>query len=133
MRPATSAALGARRNDVWLHLSEHLGDARPDTLVHLYVDDVDTIAQEFDVVIRTQPWAREIELTDPDGKPAPHRHAVRSFVRWIGSAVSDADARKRPSRWPRTPACDVPRPADGGRAVTGASLVVCLRRLRRLI
>ena len=56
-----------RRNDVWLHLSEHLGDARPDTLVYLYVDDVDTIAQEFDVVVRTQPWAREIELTDPDG------------------------------------------------------------------
>lgn len=56
-----------RRNDVWLHLSEHLGDARPDTLVYLFVDDVDGIAREFDVVVRTQPWAREIELTDPDG------------------------------------------------------------------
>jgi len=56
-----------RRNDVRLHLSEHLGDARPNTLVYLYVDDVDTIARAFDVVVRTQPWAREIELTDPDG------------------------------------------------------------------
>jgi hypothetical protein len=56
-----------RRGDVWLHLSEHLGDARPDTLVYLYVDDVDEIAQEFDTPVQTRPWAREIELTDPDG------------------------------------------------------------------
>jgi catechol 2,3-dioxygenase-like lactoylglutathione lyase family enzyme len=56
-----------RRGDVWLHLSEHSGDARPDTLVYLYVDDVDVIADEFDTPVETQPWAREIELTDPDG------------------------------------------------------------------
>ncbi|MET0145211.1 MAG: glyoxalase superfamily protein [Jiangellaceae bacterium] len=56
-----------RRGDVWLHLSEHLGDARPETLVYLYVDDVDAIADEFGVTVQTQPWAREIELTDPDG------------------------------------------------------------------
>lgn len=56
-----------RRGDVWLHLSEHLGDARPDTLVYLFVDDVDEIAREFDTPVRTQPWAQEIEVTDPDG------------------------------------------------------------------
>lgn len=56
-----------RRGDVWLHLSEHLGDARPDTLVHFYVDDVDAIALEFGAKVQTQSWAREIELTDPDG------------------------------------------------------------------
>jgi hypothetical protein len=56
-----------RRGDVWLHLSEHLGDARPGTLVYLYVDDVDAIAEEFGVTVETQPWAREIQLTDPDG------------------------------------------------------------------
>ena len=56
-----------RRGDVWLHLSEHLGDARPGTLVYFYVDNVDTIADEFGAVVTTQPWAREIELTDPDG------------------------------------------------------------------
>lgn len=56
-----------RRGDCWLHLSEHAGDARPDTLVYLYVDDVDAIAAEFGARVRTQPWAREIELTDPDG------------------------------------------------------------------
>lgn len=56
-----------RRGDMWLHLSEHEGDARPDTLVYLYVDDVDAVAEEFGVEIVDQPWAREVALTDPDG------------------------------------------------------------------
>lgn len=56
-----------RRGDVCLHLSEHLGDARPDTLAYFYVDDVQAIATEFGVPVVQQPWAREIELTDPDG------------------------------------------------------------------
>lgn len=56
-----------RRGDVWLHLSEHLGDARPGALVYFYVDDVDAIAEEFDTPVESQPWGREIELTDPDG------------------------------------------------------------------
>ena len=53
--------------DIYLHLSEHLGDARPGTLVYFYVDDVDSIAAEFGVEVVDQPWAREIQLTDPDG------------------------------------------------------------------
>lgn len=56
-----------RRGTNALHLSEHKGDARPNTLVYFYVDDVDAIAQEFDAKIEDQPWAREVELTDPDG------------------------------------------------------------------
>jgi hypothetical protein len=56
-----------RRGEVWLHLSEHLGDARPGMLVYFYVDDVDAIADEFGVTVQTEPWAREIELTDLDG------------------------------------------------------------------
>lgn len=56
-----------RRGDINLHLSEHKGDARPNTLVYFYVDDVDSIAAEFDVEVIDQPWAREIQLTDPDG------------------------------------------------------------------
>lgn len=56
-----------RRGPVVLHLSEHAGDARPNTLVYLYVDDVDTLTREFGVGVNEQPWAREIELTDPDG------------------------------------------------------------------
>ena len=56
-----------KRGSMRLHLSEHAGDARPNTLVYLYVHDVDSIAVEFGVTVEDQPWAREIELTDPDG------------------------------------------------------------------
>jgi hypothetical protein len=40
---------------------------RSDTLLYLRVDDVDAIADEFGVEVETAPWAREIELRDPDG------------------------------------------------------------------
>jgi predicted enzyme related to lactoylglutathione lyase len=56
-----------RRGDIWLHLSEHTGDAHPGSLVYFYVDDVDAVADEFGAKVTTQPWAREIELVDPDG------------------------------------------------------------------
>ena len=55
------------RNGVQLHLSEHTGDATPDTLVYFWVDDVAEIASEFGVEVSEQPWAHEIELIDPDG------------------------------------------------------------------
>jgi catechol 2,3-dioxygenase-like lactoylglutathione lyase family enzyme len=50
-----------------LFLSEHTGDARPDTLVYLRVADVEEIAAEFGMPVDDAPWAREIELRDPDG------------------------------------------------------------------
>lgn len=56
-----------KRGDILLHLSEHKGDATPNTLVYFYVDDVDAIAGEFGVDVQEQPWCREISLTDPDG------------------------------------------------------------------
>ena len=56
-----------RRGDSVLHLSEHEGDANPGSLVYLYVDDIDAIAEEFGATITDQPWAREVALTDPDG------------------------------------------------------------------
>ena len=56
-----------KRGNIQLHLSEHKGDARPDTLVYLYVQNVDSIAADFGADIKAQPWAREVQLTDPDG------------------------------------------------------------------
>jgi catechol 2,3-dioxygenase-like lactoylglutathione lyase family enzyme len=56
-----------QRGDEYLHLSEHTGDARPATLVYLYVDDVDAVAEEFGAEVIEQRWAREVHLTDPDG------------------------------------------------------------------
>jgi catechol 2,3-dioxygenase-like lactoylglutathione lyase family enzyme len=57
-----SRSRGAR-----LYLSEHAGDARPDTLVHLVVDDLDGLAAAVGQPLRTQPWGRELHVTDPDG------------------------------------------------------------------
>lgn len=65
--PELPLYLFLERNGVQLHLSEHIGDAMPNTLVYFWVDDVDRVASEFGVGVREQPWAREIELTDPDG------------------------------------------------------------------
>ena len=57
----------ARNGTARLFLSEHTGDARPDTLVCLRVDDLAAVAREFEVEMLEQPWGREIHLEDPDG------------------------------------------------------------------
>ena len=64
------AFVSVRREQSRVFLSEHTGDARPDTLLYLWVDDLAAIAKEFTVEPETAGWSdevREIELTDPDG------------------------------------------------------------------
>ena len=65
--PGMPLYLFLRRGANALHLSEHKGDARPNTLVYFYVDDVEAIAAEFNAPVMDRPWAHEVELTDPDG------------------------------------------------------------------
>ncbi|MER6158213.1 glyoxalase superfamily protein [Streptomyces sp. NPDC001868] len=65
--PGLPAFVEIARGPVTLFLSEHTGDARPDTLVYLRVRDVDAVAAEFGVRVEEAPWAREIEVRDPDG------------------------------------------------------------------
>jgi catechol 2,3-dioxygenase-like lactoylglutathione lyase family enzyme len=56
------------RGSVRLYLSEHTGDARPDTLIHLYVKDIDAVSQEFGIPIDEEGLAgRQCDLVDPDG------------------------------------------------------------------
>ena len=56
------------RGNVRLYLSEHKGDARPNTLIHLYVDDIDAIADEFGIRVDEEGLAgRECDIEDPDG------------------------------------------------------------------
>ena len=55
------------RGRIRVFLSEHENDALPAALVYLRVRDVDAIAAEFDMCPEEAPWAREIELRDPDG------------------------------------------------------------------
>ena len=56
------------RGPMRIYLSEHTGDARPDTLLHLYVADVDAVAAAFGATVDEDGLAgRECALTDPDG------------------------------------------------------------------
>lgn len=55
------------RDDVELYLSEHDGDAVPDTLVWLRLDRFADVVDASDVAPEDQPWGPELRLTDPDG------------------------------------------------------------------
>lgn len=61
------AYVGVVRNGMALHLSEHVGDATPDSLIYLFVEDVDALAEELGAEVSETPWAREIQVSDPDG------------------------------------------------------------------
>jgi uncharacterized glyoxalase superfamily protein PhnB len=56
-----------------IFLSEHTGDARPDTLLYVWVDDVDAAHRALrDAAVdvappEDQPWGREFGVRDPDG------------------------------------------------------------------
>jgi catechol 2,3-dioxygenase-like lactoylglutathione lyase family enzyme len=65
--PDLPAFVEVARGEVRLFLSEHTGDATPDTLVYLRVHDIDDVAKEFTTSPHQAPWAREVHLTDPDG------------------------------------------------------------------
>jgi hypothetical protein len=58
-----SIACGGAR----LFLSEHWGDARPDTLVGLYMSDVEAVVAEFGRPAGEPPYGCDFELRDPDG------------------------------------------------------------------
>ncbi|HEY7967742.1 MAG TPA: glyoxalase superfamily protein [Solirubrobacteraceae bacterium] len=56
------------RGAVRIYLSEHEGDAVPNTLIHLYVADIDAISKEFGIPVDEEGLAgRECDLEDPDG------------------------------------------------------------------
>ena len=59
--------LGIRRDDCLIYLSEHQGDASGPGLIYLWVAHVDEEAAEFGATIDEMPWARDCEITDPDG------------------------------------------------------------------
>ncbi|WP_229051441.1 VOC family protein [Aeromicrobium sp. Leaf350] len=59
--------VGLVRGDAQVHLSQHTGDALGPGLLYLWVEDVDAVAAEFGVPIEDMPWARDCEVTDPDG------------------------------------------------------------------
>ncbi|MDD9890303.1 MAG: glyoxalase superfamily protein [Gammaproteobacteria bacterium] len=70
--PGMPLYLFLRRGNDEIHLSEHKGDARPDSLLYFWVSNIDELAREFGTKLIEQPWAKEIHITDPDG----HRFRV---------------------------------------------------------
>lgn len=66
--PGFPRFVSVARGGARLYLSEHTGDARPDTLIHLYVADVDAVSEEFGTPVDEDGLAgRECHLVDPDG------------------------------------------------------------------
>lgn len=65
--PGLPVFCAVARGEVRLYLSEHTGDARPGTLLHLDVDDVGPVATEFGAEPEDVGWGLEVDLTDPDG------------------------------------------------------------------
>ncbi len=65
--PGMPAFVSIACGHVRLFLSEHQGDARPDTLIHLVAGDIDAIVAEFGRPAGDPPYGCEIELRDPDG------------------------------------------------------------------
>lgn len=56
------------RGNVRIYLSEHLGDAVPGTLIHLYVADIDAVSEEFGIPVDEEGLAgRECDIEDLDG------------------------------------------------------------------
>jgi glyoxalase superfamily protein len=86
--PGFPAFVSVARGGVRLFLSEHTGDARPDTLICLRLRDIDAIAEEFGAAVEQMPWGAEVWLRDPDGNRlrvgmttdllTAHRAALRS-------------------------------------------------------
>ena len=66
--PGFPSFVSVARGPIRLYLSEHKGDATPNTLIHLYVNDVDAVSNEFGIPVDDEGLAgRECHLTDPDG------------------------------------------------------------------
>ena len=86
------AFVSIARGRVRLFLSEHTGDARPDTLIYLRLRDLDVIAKEFGVAVQQMPWGGEVKICDPDRQPAADQHAS-----WLNK---NAPRRAHACRWP---------------------------------
>jgi catechol 2,3-dioxygenase-like lactoylglutathione lyase family enzyme len=65
------------RGRVRLYLSEHKGDARPNTLIHLNVTDIDTVSREFGI---------PVDEDGPGSGVIPARWSRRGFTLQLGSS-----------------------------------------------
>lgn len=112
----TPRYVGIRRDGCRIHLSEHEGDAAGPGLVYLWVPDVDVVAREFGVPVDEMPWARDCEVTDPDG------NRVR-----VATAPADGDSAVDGMLADARAGLDRVEPADLESEVAAGALVVDIR------
>jgi len=73
--PGLPVYLQVSRAGCVLHLSEHHGDCCPGAALRISVEDLDTLQTELAArayanarpIITTQPWGRDMQVTDPFG------------------------------------------------------------------
>lgn len=65
--PEFPAFVSIARGHARIYLSEHDGDAPPDTLLYIRHSELDDVAKLLGATIEQQPWGRELETRDPDG------------------------------------------------------------------
>lgn len=65
--PGFPAFATVQRGQATIFLSEHAGDARPDTLIYVRVPDAQRLAELFGLTTHDNPWGPDFEITDPDG------------------------------------------------------------------
>ena len=66
--PGLPLFVSIARGRVRIYLSEHTGDATPNTLIHLNVNDIDSVAAALGVAVDEDGLAgRECDVEDPDG------------------------------------------------------------------
>ena len=65
--PHLPAFVAVERGAATIFLSEHTGDASPDTLLYLRLPDVLGLAAHFGVTVDDNPWGPDFEIRDPDG------------------------------------------------------------------
>lgn len=73
--------MGVRYEGADVFLSENSADAQGPGLVFVWVPDVDAVAQRFGVPVEQHPWARDFEVTDPDG------NRVRVGTKLVGQSA----------------------------------------------
>lgn len=66
-QPELPAFVSIARGHARIYLSEHEGDASPDTLLYLRHSEIDEVAERLGATVASKPWGREFETTDPDG------------------------------------------------------------------
>ena len=65
--PGLPAFVSIARGHARIYLSEHEGDARPDTLIYLRHGELDRVADLLGIEVRSVSYGREAEVRDPDG------------------------------------------------------------------